>query len=120
MSKKIVASEKAPKPKNREAVPKGKPEGLSGKKPKQNNNVISAKPKKQEQVAFTITISGRCISAGWGRITKAQYEYWSEHLDLLTEAMNGNEITEDEGGKPVPVKARMARSYYDEYRYSHA
>lgn len=61
---------------------------------------------------ITIKIFGRGSDRGIGSITKAQYEYWSEHSDDLGEAMNDNyDYDENE----TPEDARLPYEYYNEY-----
>lgn len=61
---------------------------------------------------ITIKIFGRGSDRGIGTITKAQYEYWSEHSDDLGEALNDNyDYDENE----TPLEARLPYEYYNEY-----
>lgn len=62
---------------------------------------------------YTIEIWSRGLDVGIGKITEAQYEYWSEmSVSDLQDVMNNNfDYDENE----TPEEARMEREYYNEY-----
>jgi hypothetical protein len=61
---------------------------------------------------YTITLSGRGSDRGVGELTPAQFEYWSQREDQLSEALNDN-FDYDEA--ETPPEARLPYEYYNEY-----
>ena len=62
---------------------------------------------------YTIEIYSRGIDVGIGKVTKEQYEYWSERpAGDLDDVMNSNFDYEE---NETPEEAKMEREYYNEY-----
>jgi len=61
---------------------------------------------------FKIELRGRGEERGINKISKAQYDYWSEHSEDLYEALNGDYDYDD---NKVPKKARFEFEYYNDY-----
>ncbi|CAB4133461.1 hypothetical protein UFOVP257_204 [uncultured Caudovirales phage] len=62
---------------------------------------------------FTIEIWSRGVDVGMGKITKAQYDYWSDEGSMyLGDALNDNFDYEE---NEAPEGAKLDRAYYNEY-----
>ena len=60
---------------------------------------------------YTIELRGRTLDAGVGSITEAQYEYWKDHEEFLSEALTDSFDYDD---NETPEECKLYE-YYNEY-----